>query len=311
MRIQSRLSSKSRIIADFSLLMAALLWGSSFAAQRAAALSGGVYFYNGVRFLLGAFLLLPLYGYTKPNLKQTSRSTWLWGVMAGLFLFLGSSFQQVGLQFTTAANAGFITGLYVVIIPFILAFVYHRSPRNIIWVGSFVSIFGMFLLSTGGKLALSKGDGWELIGAFIWAGHVLVIDRVTHHLDLSILAILQSATCGILSLSLGIFYEHATFSNLSGIWWAVIWTAVASIALGFTLQAFGQKVAPAADAAIILCLESVFAAIFGWVMLKESLTLIQIIGALLMFSAMIMVQVSHIKNDSYKIEEMNKSNEII
>ncbi len=304
MAIKPQSSSKSRILADISLLTAAVLWGSSFAAQRAAALSGGVYFYNGTRFLLGSLFLLPFLIFSKPNLKRITYQGWVGGAIAGVVLFAGSSFQQFGLQFTSAANAGFITGLYVILIPFFMAILNRKPPRTLIWGASLISVTGMFLLSTGGKLALSVGDSWELIGALMWAAHVLVIDQVTHHLDLPILAILQSSVCGILSLLLGIFYEHSTINTLNGIWWAVVWTAIASIALGYTLQAVGQKTAPPADAAIILCLEAVFAALFGWIILRESLTLIQIIGAILMLGAMIMVQVSNYSVNANRIEDV-------
>ena len=287
-----KLNSKNRILADISLLMAAIFWGSSFVPQRAAALVGGVFLYNGMRFLLGVTLLIPLFFYFKPNLKLISMRAWLGGGLAGIVLFVGSSFQQFGLQYTTAANAGFITGLYVIIIPFILALVYRRPPRLIVWIGSCISVLGIFLLSTGGKFALSSGDAWEVVSALMGAAHVLIIDRVIHELDLSVMAILQGSVCGILSLIVGIFYEHSTISSLNGIWWAVIWNGIASIALGFTLQGVGQKYAPPADAAIILCLESVFAAFFGWVILKEGLATIQIIGAMLMFGAMLIVQFS-------------------
>jgi len=307
MTIKTHASSSSRIVADLSLLLAALLWGSSFAAQRAAALSGGVYLYNGVRFLLGALFLLPFLLFSKSDLRHITPRAWLGGGLAGLALFAGSSFQQFGMQYTSAANAGFITGLYVILIPFFMAFIYRKAPRGLVWGASVISVIGMFLLSTGGKFALSVGDAWELMGALMWAAHVLIIDRVTHHLDLPVLAILQSSVCGVLSLLLGIFYEQATLSTLNGIWWAVIWTAIASIALGFTLQAMGQKVAPAADAAIILCLESVFAALFGWIILGEGLTAIQTLGALLMFAAMLVVQISNFSINSNGVKDLSRT----
>ncbi|MGB9586425.1 MAG: EamA family transporter, partial [Anaerolineales bacterium] len=132
MATKARSSSTSRILADMSLLLAAILWGSSFAAQRAAALSGGVYLYNGVRFLLGSLFLLPFLLLSKSNLKHITPRAWLGGGLAGLALFAGSSFQQFGMQFTSAANAGFITGLYVILIPFFMAFIYRKTPRGLV-----------------------------------------------------------------------------------------------------------------------------------------------------------------------------------
>jgi drug/metabolite transporter (DMT)-like permease len=282
---------KTRLQADLTLLLVAALWGSSFAAQRAAAMQGGVHFYNGVRFLSGALLLMPgLFVQRKSLFINRERWAWLGGVFAGIALFAGTAFQQYGMQFTSAANAGFITGLYVIIVPFVLAIAYRKPPRWIIWLASVTAAAGMFLLSTGGKLALTKGDGWELAGAMMWTAHVLIIDSVTRKLNLFLLAVMQSTVCGLLSLGMGVWLEGAGLSSLTGIWWAVIWTAIASIALGFTLQAVGQRAAPPADAAIILSLESVFAAIFGWLILRENLSGIQIMGCVLMFAGMILAQ---------------------
>lgn len=283
---------RTRLQADLTLLFVAALWGSSFAAQRTAALQGEVHFYNGVRFLMGAGLLLPVFFLRKQPPINRNWKDWLGGIFAGLALFAGTALQQFGLQYTSAANAGFITGLYVVFVPFLLAIFFRRPPRWVIWPASLSAALGMFFLSTGGAIALSKGDFWELAGAFMWTAHVLIIDKATKKLNLFSLAVLQYLVCGLLSLGLGLGIEGASLQSLDGIWWAVIWTAVASIALGFTLQAVGQRAAPPADAAIILSLESVFAALFGWLMLGESLLPLQIFGCGLMFLGMILAQKS-------------------
>ncbi len=281
---------RSRLEADLILLLVAALWGSSFAAQRAAAAQGEVLFYNGVRYLLGAALLSPVLFFHQPRWRGIPLRTWLGGGLAGLAMFSAVAFQQYGLQFTTAANAGFITGLYVMIVPFLLAVFYRRPPRSIIWVASIIATIGMFLLSTEGSFSLSRGDRWVLVGALMWAVHVIIIDRITHRLDLFLLAVTQASVCGFLSLFSGIWFERATFSQLDGLWWAVVWTAVASIALGFSLQPLGQRVAPPADAAILLSMESVFAALFGWIILREGLTATQLLGCALMFLAVILAQ---------------------
>jgi len=283
---------RTRLEADLILLLVAALWGSAFAAQRAAAAQGEVLFFNGVRYLLGACLILPILVRQRLNLSKLPLKAWLGGGLAGLAMFLAVAFQQFGLQFTTAANAGFITGLYVMIVPFLLAIFYRQPPRVIIWISSLMATFGMFLLSTEGSLSISLGDRWVLLGALMWAIHVLIIDRITHQLALPFLAVTQASVCGGLSLLSGIWFEGATLSNLNDIWWAVIWTAVASIALGFSLQPLGQRVAPPADAAILLSMESVFAALFGWIILREGLTPIQLTGCVLMFLAVVLAQIS-------------------
>ncbi|MDI6814260.1 MAG: DMT family transporter [Desulfitobacteriaceae bacterium] len=280
------------------LLVVAALWGSSFAAQRAAAAQGEVLFFNGVRYLMGAGLLSPLLLFHRPNLRELPLRVWLGAGLAGVAMFSAVAFQQFGLQYTSAANAGFITGLYVMIVPFLLAIFYRRPPRLVIWISSLMATIGMFLLSTEGALSLSLGDRWVLLGALMWAFHVLIIDRITHRIDLLILAITQTSVCGGLSLLSGIWLEGATLSDLNGVWWAVIWTAIASIALGFSLQPLGQRVAPPADAAILLSMESVFAALFGWLILQEGLTALQLFGCALMFLAVLLAQINFLGKPS-------------
>lgn len=281
---------RTRLDADLILLLVAALWGSAFAAQRAAAAQGEVLFFNGVRYLLGTCLIFPVFLMRRSPLRGISAKAWAGGGLAGLAMFSAVAFQQYGMQFTSAANAGFITGLYVMIVPFLLAIIYRKPPRVMIWFSSLIATIGMFLLSTEGHLALSLGDRWVLLGALMWAFHVLIIDRITHHIDLPLLAITQASVCGGLSLFSGLWFEGASLSDLNGIWWAVIWTAVASIALGFSLQPLGQRVAPPADAAILLSMESVFAALFGWLILQERLTPVQILGCAMMFFAIIVAQ---------------------
>ncbi|GAB4475177.1 MAG: DMT family transporter [Anaerolineales bacterium] len=283
---------RTRLEADLILLLVAALWGSAFAAQRAAAAQGEVLFFNGVRYLLGAGFILPTLLIPQPSRKRLSIKSLLGGGLAGLVMYAAVAFQQYGLQFTSAANAGFITGLYVMIVPFLMAVFYRRPPRLVTWVSALIATVGMFLLSTEGKLTLSTGDRWVLMGAMMWAIHVLIIDRITHLMDLSHLAVIQASVCGGLSLLSGVWFEGATFRDLNGIWWAVIWTAVASIALGFSLQPLGQRLAPPSDAAILLSMESVFAALFGWLILREGLTATQLIGCFLMFIAVIFAQVN-------------------
>ncbi len=292
---------RTRLEADLILLLVAALWGSAFAAQRAAAAQGEVLFFNGVRYLLGATLILPILFIRRSNLFRLPVKTWLGGALAGLAMFSAVAFQQYGLQFTSAANAGFITGLYVILVPFLVAILYRKPPRVIVWISSLIATAGMFLLSTEGRLALSLGDRWVLLGALMWAFHVLIIDRVTHQMDLPLLAVTQATVCGGLNLLSGLWFEGATLRDLSGIWWAVIWTAVASIALGFSLQPLGQRVAPPADAAILLSMESVFAALFGWMVLREGLTPLQLLGCALMLFAVLLAQVNLIGNNSRKI----------
>jgi drug/metabolite transporter (DMT)-like permease len=272
------------------LLLVALVWGSAFVAQRVAALNMGVYLFNGLRFLLGALVLLPLV--LRSQRTGASSNKMLPGMLlAGFLLFAATSLQQLGLRYTTAANAGFITGLYVVLVPLLLALGWRQPPRRAVWLAAALSALGLFLLSTGGSLSLAIGDALELAGAFLWAFHVLLIGWLVQRTDVLQLSVVQYAVCGLLSLGMSLALESASLAQVSGVWWTVIYTGILSIGLGYTLQGVGQKVAPPADAAILLSLEAVFAALAGWVFLNEYLSAMQLLGCALMLGGMLLAQV--------------------
>lgn len=286
-----------RLKADLYLLLTALIWGSAFVAQRVAALSMGAYLFNGLRFLVGALVLLPLV-WRKPRRDGwLNRRDGLGIAIAGLLLFIGISFQQVGLRYTTASNAGFITGLYVVFIPLIIAIGWTgrrlgktRLPRPSVWLASFLAAAGLFLLSTQGHLQLAPGDKLVLVCAVLFAFHVIWIGQLVQHLDVLHVAIGQSLVCGLLSLAVAFFAEGGAFPQGFTAWWAIAYTGILSAGVGYTLQAVGQRVAPAADAAIILSMEAVFAALSGWLVLGERLSALQLLGCGLMLAAMILAQ---------------------
>jgi drug/metabolite transporter (DMT)-like permease len=283
------------------LLSVALIWGSAFVAQRMAAVSSSVFLFNGLRFLLAALVVLPfawLEIRRTTNKLHLERNSILGIGLAGLFLFGGASLQQAGLRYTTAGNAGFITGLYVVFIPIIEAVLLRRSPRPAIWTAALLSAAGLFLLSTGGRFALQVGDALELAGAFFWAGHVLWIGRMVQFTSALQLACGQYLVCGLVSTGAGLVFEPAMSIGIASAAWAIVYTGVLSVGLGYTLQAAAQRVAPPADAAIILSLEAVFAALAGWLFLNESLTLVQFSGCLVMLGGMLLAQISSLRGRS-------------
>ena len=280
----------NRVRADFTLLLVSLIWGSAFVAQRFAAPRMDVFLFNGTRFLVGALVLLPLVGGRLRDLKRSD----LPGIaLAGTLLFGGAALQQMGLRTTTAANAGFITGLYVVLIPLILATGWRQRPQPPIWIAASLAGAGMFLLSTGGSLALAPGDLLVFLGAILWALHVIVIGLLVHRMGVIQLATGQYIVCGLLNLLLFTLVGlRIPGGGLPQAWWAVVYTGVLSIGIGYTLQGYGQKEAPPADAAIILSMEAVFAALFGWVLLGETLSAIQLVGCMFMVTGMVLSQVS-------------------
>jgi drug/metabolite transporter (DMT)-like permease len=298
---KSPLLKHSRITADLILLGVAMIWGSAFVVQRIAAQEVGVLSFNGLRFLVGALVILPFVGSSAvrkrndvdlyASLREGMQGKSLGGILlAGIVLTCGATFQQAGLQGTTAGNAGFITGLYVVLIPIFLAIFWNRKPSLVIWVAAFLSVIGLFLLSTAGVMRINRGDTLVLISAVFWALHVIIVDRVVRRANVLHLAAGQYLVCGLTSLMMGLLVEPQGLRPVLENWWVVAYTGVLSVGLGYTLQAAGQLLAPPADAAIILSLEAVFAAISGWLFIDESLTPVQAAGCGIMLLGMLLAQ---------------------
>jgi drug/metabolite transporter (DMT)-like permease len=277
-----------RLKADLTLLLVAIIWGSAFAAQRVAANYIGPFLFNGSRFLLGAMVLLPLIRF-RLSLDKKER---LWVLAAGVILCIASVLQQAGLQWTSAANAGFITGLYVVFVPILMLVIFRQRISKIVWAATFLAAVGIFLLSAGGKLELAPGDGLELIGAVFWAAHVVVVGQAMRKTDALHFAVGQYLVAGVLNFTLGLLLDWQTLPGLIPGWWTVAYVGLFSVAVGYTLQGKAQKHAPATDASLILSLESVFAAFFGFLFLQETLRPIQLAGAGIILLAILISQFS-------------------
>jgi drug/metabolite transporter (DMT)-like permease len=275
-----------RLKADFLLLLVALLWGSAFAVMRVAAQFDIVFLLNGSRFLLGGFIILP---FTKMKEAITRRNI-LFVLLAGFALFAAVYFQQTGLKTSTAGNGGFITILYVVVVPTILWIGWGERPGLKTWLAVVAAIIGGFLLSTGGIYQADHGDLLIFIGSFFWAMHVVVVGKAQGRIPLLPFASGQYLVCGILNLLVGVVLERPTQQVMISLLPAILYTAVFSIAIGFTLQVIAQKHTPTIDAALILSLEAVFAALFGWIFLEEILSLLQVSGCILIMTAVLLVQ---------------------
>jgi len=268
------------------LLMTAAVWGGGFTAQRVAAQHLGPMMINGIRFLLAAAILLPI---TRFHLKIPSKD--LPGViLAGIFLSLASNLQQLGLRFTTAGNAGFITGLYVILVPVFLWIFWHEHIRWPIFVAAGMATLGMFFINSGGVFQFSIGDLYELFGVVFWAMHVIIIGIMVRRMNVLSFSIGQFAICGILNLSFGLHFEPHQLSSIWASGWALLYAGIVSGGIGYTLQAIGQKFSPSSDAALILSLEAVFAAMFGFAFLHEKASAPQLFGYVLILSAVFLAQ---------------------
>lgn len=276
-----------RFTADLMLLVAALAWGSTFVPCKIATAYLGPLVFNGLRFLLGAlFVLLG----TARRLRGLARRELAGGALAGTVLFAAAALQQAGLEFTTAGKAGFITGLYVVLVPFFLT-VMRRWPGWNAWAASALAATGLFLLSGEGELSLAPGDGLVLVAAALYAVHVILIGWLVQRVDALRVSLVQYIVCGALNLGSGLALESVDWGVLVPIGWTVLYTAFFSIVVGYTFQSLAQRHAPPTDAAVILSLESVFAALFGGLWLGERLSPLQTIGGGLMLAGMILAQV--------------------
>ena len=273
-----------RLKADLTLLFVSILWGSAFVFQRVVGEQGGVYYFNGLRFWLGALILVPFIRKREP----LSRGQWIWMGIAGTVLFVASALQQVGIQYTTAGNAGFITSLSVVIVPFVLLIGWRERPRLVAILAVIMAGVGAYLLSTGGSFEVQKGDALELAGALFWSLHFVILGKYASRFASIQFAAGQFVIAGFLNLLAGFVWERPFFNGaMVG---AVVYTAVFSVGIGYTLQVWAQRFTPPTDAALILSLEAVFAVLSGWLFLSERLTLVQFLGCVLIFEGVLMAQ---------------------
>lgn len=277
--------------ADILMLITAAIWGAAFVAQRLGMDAIGPFLYTGLRFALGALVLLPLL-YLLPrgeHHEPMNRGLLLGGVLMGLALSLGINLQQVGLLFTSVTNSGFITGLYVIIVPLLGLLLGHRTGMGT-WIGALLAVGGMFLLSVGDNFQVARGDWLQLAGAVVWGVHVLLVGFFASRHDPVRLAILQFITCAVISLALALVLEDIRLDAIVSAGPAILYGGVIAVAIGYTLQVVAQKHAIASHAAIILSLEAVFAAIAGALMLSESLHARGYLGCALMFVGMLVAQ---------------------
>lgn len=281
--------------ANLMLLVTAAIWGFAFVAQRVAMEHLGPFTFNGVRFLLGTVSLLPLiwfFSRRKPVARsaEAQLSIWLAGGVAGTILFVAAALQQVGLLYTTAAKAGFITGMYMILVPFLGIFLRHVTGLNA-WLGAVIALIGLYLLSINEDFSMSRGDFLMFIGAIFWACHILWIDFIGHRVNALRLSAVQFLFCGLLSLSVAFWQETPRIENALAAWESVLFASFISVGIAYTLQVIAQKKAKPTHAAIIMSMEAVFAAIGGVMFLQEGLSVRGWAGCALMMTGMLLSQI--------------------
>lgn len=273
------------------LLFVALVWGMAFAFQRWGADHLGPLSFNAARYCLGAFCIGVLL-----SLRMGWRSVWVRdpnftaGCVLGVVLMLGTTLQQSGLAYTTAGKAGFITGLYVVLVP-VTAFLFGQRPGWLTAGGALIAVFGLYFLSVKRDFSMGYGDVLILGSAFCWTAHVLLIGRFAQRLDPMRLAFFQFVTTGVFSFVGMLLFESASPKDFVSAAVPLLYTGVIATALAFTLQITAQRHSPPSHAALIMSLETVFAALGGWVLLSETLTPRDWLGAGLMLLGILLSQI--------------------
>ena len=273
------------------LLLTALIWGFGFVAQRLGMDHIGPFAFNGIRFILGGLCLLPLALREKPAPEGRRIHPLKAGLWVGVLLFIAAAAQQIGLVYTTAGKAGFITGMYVVFVPCI-GLALGRRYAWPVWAGAALAAVGLYLLSVRGPLRLEAGDALELLGALFWAFHVIALSYLAPRSEPVRLAMTQFYVCGLCSLALACLLEPLAWPAIRAAFWAILYGGAISVGVGYTLQVVAQRRAKPSHAAILLSTEAPFAALGGWLLLGETLTTRMLVGCVLMFAAMLIIQLA-------------------
>jgi drug/metabolite transporter (DMT)-like permease len=278
---------------DVLLLTTAAIWGFAFVAQRVGMDHVGPFSFNGVRFALGSASLVPLILVRRARSRgPRGRFGWrggLAGAGIGLVLFVAASLQQIGLVSTGAGKAGFITGLYVVLVPLSGLFFRQRAGGRR-WVGAGLAVAGLFLLSVTEALRVEAGDLLLILGAFFWAAHVQLVGAAARRWDPIGISAIQCAACSLLSLGAAALTETVRGPAILAAALPILYGGLGSVGIAYTLQTVVQRTAHPAHVAILLSLEGVFAAIGGWALLGESFSLRALSGCGLMLAGMLVSQ---------------------
>lgn len=297
--------NKREMKSNMLLMLTAAIWGFAFVVQRVGMQYMGAFAFNGVRFALGSISLVPLIIYFK-NKKAAEQledappaSALVPGIIVGSVLFFGASLQQAGLAYTTAGKAAFITGLYIVIVPLLGIFLKQRTGVNT-WIGVVLAASGLYFLSVNEDFTIAIGDFLEIIGAFFWAVHILVIDHFTKKVDALKLSFVQFAMCSLLSIIAAFIFEDISISGIGQAAIPILYGGLLSVGVAYTLQVVAQKHAKPSHAAIILSMETVFAAIGGALLLGEDLGGRGYFGCALMLAGMLLTQVNFFDKKEYK-----------
>jgi len=296
-------ATRQHLRANLLMLVAAMIWGSAFVAQRLSLDSIGPFLFTGLRFLLGAFVVLIVWSVARRRRKQAgaddapaslvpSRASTLWrdGALLGLLVAVSISCQQIGLQYTKVANAGFISSLYVVIVPLIGVALRHQTGIGL-WLGALLAAIGMYFLSVDEHFSILYGDWLQLAGSFVISAQVVLVSRFARRHEPLALALVQFVVCGVISLVVGLVVDPLRIEDIVRAAPTILYGGALSVGVAYTIQVVAQKDAAPAHAAVIFSMEGVFAALAGWLVLGETLATRALLGCALMLAGLIVCQV--------------------
>ena len=284
------------------LFLTAFIWGVAFVAQSVGGEAVGCFTFNGVRSLIGAAVLIPVIYFLDAQKKKElgeekfleqkgdKKTLLLGGICCGVMLCIASNFQQFGISFTTVGKAGFITAMYILIVPILGLFMKKRVGAKV-WLGVVLATIGLYMLCmTSESFSLSKGDFLVLICAGFFSLHILIIDYFSPKVDGVRMSCIQFFVCGVISTAIAFVFENPSFSAILSGWLPILYAGVLSCGVAYTLQIVGQKNMDPTVASLILSLESVFSVLAGWVILHQTLSMRELFGCVLMFLAIILAQ---------------------
>lgn len=287
--------NKKALRSSLLLFLAAFIWGVAFVAQSVGMDYMGPFSFNGARFLMGSLVLVPLVLYRRKFLKGEERNfgsrktTLTGGICCGLALCSAALFQQFGILYTTVGKAGFITTLYIIIVPIMGIFLKKKIPGKV-WLAAVIAMAGMYLLCMSEGLKLSKGDRFVFICAILFSIHILVIDYFSPKADGVELSCLQFFTAGVICSILALVFEKPVLSNFVDGIIPLAYAGIMSSGVAYTLQIVGQKDLDPTVASLILSMESVISMLAGWVILGQAMSGRELFGCALVFGAVILVQ---------------------
>lgn len=275
------------------LLLTAFIWGTAFVAQSVGMDHIEPFTFNCIRNFVGATALLPVIfvmgKLKKDKTPEDTRTLIVGGICCGIALAVASTLQQIGIQYTTSGKAGFITALYIIFVPIFASFT-KKKPKPTIWLSVALAIVGMYLLCIKEGVSINKGDLYIFLCAIVFAFHIMIIDHFSPKVDGVKMSCIQFLVCGCICLVCTLLFDEPTLEGIKLATLPILYTGVMSSGVAYTLQIIGQRFTSPTLATLVMSLESVFAALAGWVLLNQSMSPTEILGSVLIFIGILIAQ---------------------